>query len=181
MSQGIVRRRDKIMSEAEVSALLARAPVAHFASVSANGDPYVIPNLFVHDAGTILCHTATSGHFRANVLAHPRLCFEIAEMGTVFPYGRFECDSSVSYQSVVGFGPVRIETDTAAKTRFFDLLMRKYSTTQGRPASFYPRLDQTTFYVLTIERLTGKHQALPGVDQLWPAQDLTKTPGAVPP
>ena len=103
-------------------------------------------------------------------------------MGAVFPYGEFECDSSVSYTSVVGFGLIRIEDERAAKTRFFDRLMAKYSDPKlDRPKGFYPRLDQITLYALTIEEITGKHQPLPMVSEQWPTLNRTKSPGAVPP
>ena len=127
MSQGIVRRQDKVMSRADIDRFLERTAFAHFASVSANGDPYVVPNLFIYADAKIFSHTSRAGHFRSNIEARPRVCFEAAEMGAVFPYGEFECDSSVSYTSVVGFGPIRVEDDRAAKTLFFDRLMAKYS------------------------------------------------------
>jgi uncharacterized protein len=127
MSQGIVRRRDKVMTRADIDRFLERSAVAHFATVSANGDPYVVPNLFIYADGRIFCHTSLAGHFRSNVEARPRVCFEVAEMGAIFPYGEFECDSSVSYTSVIGFGPAAIEQDRAARTRFFDRLLARYS------------------------------------------------------
>jgi uncharacterized protein len=181
MSQGIVRRADKVMSEQDIVSLLDTAPVAHFGSISANGDPYVVPNLFVHHDRKLLCHTSLAGHFRSNVVARPRVCFEISEMGTVFPYGEFECDSSVSYRSVVGFGAISIEEGKQEKIEFFDLFMSKYSSTSGRPKSFYPRLDQITVYSLSIETVTGKYQILPAANEIWPATNKTKTPGAKPP
>jgi nitroimidazol reductase NimA-like FMN-containing flavoprotein (pyridoxamine 5'-phosphate oxidase superfamily) len=182
MSQGILRRRDKVLDRAAIDCLLDTSAVVHFATVSANGDPYVVPNLFVHADGQIFCHTARAGHFRTNVLALPRVCFEIAEMGSVFPYGEFECDSTVSYASVVGFGSIRVEEDAAAKIKFFDQLMAKYSDpTLDRPKGFYPRLDHITMYAIAIEQVTGKHQPLPMVSQQWPSVNMTKTPGAVPP
>ncbi len=182
MSQAIVRRQDKVMSRADIDRFLERTAFAHFATVSANGDPYVVPNLFIYADGKIFSHTSLAGHFRSNIEARPRVCFEAAEMGTVFPYGEFECDSSVSYTSVVGFGPIRIEQERAAKTRFFDRLMAKYSDARlNRPKGFYPRLDQITLYALTIEEITGKHQPLPMVSEQWPTLNRTKSPGAVPP
>ncbi len=39
MSQGIVRRQDKVMSRADIDRFLERTAFAHFATVSANGDP----------------------------------------------------------------------------------------------------------------------------------------------
>lgn len=80
MSQGIVRRRDKVMTRLDIDRFLERSAVAHFATVSANGDPYVVPNLFIYADGRIFCHTSLAGHFRSNVTARPRVCFEVAEI-----------------------------------------------------------------------------------------------------
>lgn len=182
MSQGALRRQDKVLSRDAADGFLERAALAHFATVSANGDPYVVPNLFVYADGKILLHTSLAGHFRSNIEARPRVCFEASEIGPVFPYGEFECDSSVSYISVVGFGPIRIEEDRAAKIRFFDRLMAKYSDSKlERPKGFYPRLDHITMYALTLEQVTAKHQPLPVASEQWPTMNRTKTPGALPP
>jgi uncharacterized protein len=182
MSQGVIRRQDKMMSRADIDRFLQQAAFAHFATVSANGDPYVVPNLLIYADGKIFFHTSRAGHFRNNVEMRPRVCFEAAEMGAVFPYGEFECDSSVSYTSVVGFGSVRIEEAQPAKTLFFDRLMAKYSNLDlNRPKGFYPRLNDITLYGLTIEEITGKHQPLPMVSEQWPALNRTKSAGAVPP
>ena len=182
MSQGTVRRQDKVMSRADIDRFLQRSAVAHFATVTSNGDPYVIPNLFIYADGRIFSHTSLIGHFRSNVEARPRVCFEVAEVGAVFPYGEFECDTSVSYTSVVGFGPIRIEEAQSAKTEFFDRFMAKYSDPKlARPEHFYPRLDHITLYAVTIEEITGKHQPLPIVSEQWPILNRTKSPGAVPP
>ena len=183
MSQGIVRRKDKEMDAAEVEALLRRAALAHFATLGADGAPYVVPNLFVYDGGKVYLHTtAASGHFRANVTHSPRISFAISEMGEVFPYGEFECDTTLSYASVIGFGIIHIEADRAEKARFFDRFLAKYaSPTWQRPKSFYPRLDEVVVYRIEPERVTGKKGPLPPLGEQWPARNLTKSPGAVPP
>jgi len=182
VSQGTIRRKDKEMSREEIDRFLRDAPLAHFATVSANGDPYVVPNLFVYADGLVHLHTSTAGHFRANALARPRIAFEAAEMGSVFPYGEFECDTSVSYASVVGFGTVGIDDDRGHKQRFFDRLMAKYADPKWqRPKAFYPRLDLVTVYVVEVEQLTGKRGPLLAVSDQWPAKNMTKSPGAVAP
>jgi nitroimidazol reductase NimA-like FMN-containing flavoprotein (pyridoxamine 5'-phosphate oxidase superfamily) len=182
MSQGAVRRKDKEMNRAEIDRILGEAAFAHFATVSANGDPYVVPNLFVYADGLIHLHTSLTGHFLANVEARPRISFEVSEMGTVYPYGEFECDTTVSYVSVVGFGKVRIDSDPVGKARFFDRLMAKYADPKlQRPKSFYPRLDMVTVYAVEIERLTGKRGPLLAVGDQWPSKNMTKSPGAVAP
>ncbi|MDE2229242.1 MAG: pyridoxamine 5'-phosphate oxidase family protein [Alphaproteobacteria bacterium] len=182
MSRGAVRHKDKEMPADEIARLLDSARLGHFATVDADGEPYVIPNLFVHAEGRLYLHTSAGGHFNRNVAHAPRICFEIAEMGTIYPYGEFECDTTVSYASVVGFGTVHIEEDAAAKARFFDRFMAKYGDPKWvRPKGFYPRLDQVTVYCIVPERVTGKMGALPAVADQWPARNLTKSPGAKPP
>jgi uncharacterized protein len=183
MSQGRVRRKDKEMSEAEVEALLRRAALAHFATMGADGMPYVVPNLFVYEGGKIYLHTtAAAGHFGTNVTQSPRISFAVSEMGEVFPYGEFECDTSVSYASIVGFGTIHIEADAADKARFFDRFLAKYASPRWqRPKSFYPRLDEVTVYRIDPTRITGKRGPLPPLAEQWPARNLTKSPGAVPP
>lgn len=182
MSEGIVRRRDKAMSAAEVEAFLCRAPVAHFATVSADGTPYVVPNLFVYVEGRIFLHTAAAGHFRDNVERHPRASFDAAEMGEVFPYGAFACDTSTSYASVVGFGAVRILPDAEDKARFFDRFIAKYADPAwGHPQSFYPRLGEVTVFAILPERITGKRTVLPPLAERWPAKNRTRSPGVVAP
>jgi hypothetical protein len=181
MGQGVVRRADKEMSWDEAEDFLRRAPVAHFATLSADGDPYVVPNLFVHAEGRLFLHTAATGHFRDNVERHPRISFDAAEMGEVYPYGSFACDTSTSYASVVGVGAIRILPEPAEKARFFDRFLAKYADPDwGHPKSFYPRLDQVTVFCIELERLTGKRTTLPPLAQRWPAVNRTMSPGAMP-
>jgi uncharacterized protein len=139
--------------------------------------------LYVWMEGRIHMHgTATRGHLRSNIDHEPRVCFTIDQPGRVFDYGRFECDSTVSYASVLVFGRVRIVEEGTAKQRFFDALMAKYRTAETpRPKAFYPRIDRITLYALEIERLTGKEIVLPDISGQWPALDRSKTPKARPP
>jgi hypothetical protein len=183
MSEGIVRRKDKEMTEATARELLSRVKLAHFGTIGASSDPYVVPNLFVYAEGAIWLHTSRAGHFCSNVENSPRICVEIAEMGEIFPYGEFECDTSASYASVVVFGSVVIVREPEAKALFFDRFLAKYAEGKWneRPKGFYPRLDQVTVYRVTIERITGKFGPLPGAAQQWPAVNMTKSPGAVAP
>jgi nitroimidazol reductase NimA-like FMN-containing flavoprotein (pyridoxamine 5'-phosphate oxidase superfamily) len=84
--------------------------------------------LYVWLNGEIWLHnTGARGHLRANIEHEPRVCFEIDDPGEVFAYGRFECDSSVAYRSVVAFGRARIVEEPQLRTAFFDALMAKYA------------------------------------------------------
>lgn len=175
-----LRRTDKAMAQARAIETLARGFCGRLATVGADGSPYCVPLLYVYEDGEVLVHNAGGrGHLRANVDHDKRVCFEVDEPGQVFDYGRFECDSSVAYRSVIVFGTIRIVEDAAAKQRFFDALLAKYGKpNSGRPKGFYPRLDQITLYAITIERMTGKETPLPNIAEQWPAMDRTKSPNA---
>jgi hypothetical protein len=171
------------MADEVARELLLRGYVGRLGTVGPDGFPYVVPLLYVVLDDRIWVHnTRARGHLRTNVDFEPRVCFEIDEAGEVFAYGRFECDSSVAYRSVVAFGHIAVVEETEAKQRFCEALMAKYGPeTDERPAGFFPRLDQITVYAITVERLTGKETPLPLPEQRWPAVDMTKTPNAVAP
>ena len=121
------------------------------------------------------------GHLRTNVDHETRVCFEVDEAGKVFAYGRYECDTSVAYRSVVLFGRIRVIEDRQRKEAFFKALMAKYADPDwGRAKDFFPRLDQVTVYAMAIESVTGKEQPLPAMEKRWPSADNTKSPDAVP-
>jgi hypothetical protein len=180
MSSPQLRRQDRTLPEAEARELISRAYCGRVATVGSDGWPYVVPLLHVFAADVIHMHnTAARGHFRINVEHEVRACFEVDEPANVFDYGRFECDSGLAYRSAIAYGRIRIVEDREAKIRFFDALLAKYGTgVPGRPKSFYPRLDDTTVYALTVERISGKHCPLPPLSEQWPALDRTKTPDA---
>ncbi len=178
-----IRRADKLMPDERARELLERGYCGRLATVGADGYPYCVPLLYVVLDGAIWVHNARGqGHLRANVEHEARACFEVDEPGEVFPYGRFECDSSIAYRSCIAFGRIRVVEEEAAQQRFFEALMAKYARPDWqRPAGFFPRLNQITVYVLEVERLTGKETPLPAKADQWPARDQTKTPNAVPP
>lgn len=178
-----IRRVDRLMSEEQAGQLLQRSFCGRLATVSEDGSPYCVPLLFVVMSGKLFVHSAIArGHLRANVGHDERVCFEVDEPGQIFDYGRFECDSSVSYRSVIAFGAMRIVADRKEKQAFFEALMHKYGTPgRDRPRGFFPRMDHVIVYEMTIERLTGKEQVLASVSQQWPAVDRTASPDAQPP
>ena len=105
MSAPPLRRTDHLMKDDEARATLARGFSGRLATVGSDGYPYCVPLLYVVMDGAIFLHnTAARGHLRLNVEHEPRVCFQIDEPGEVFPYGRFECDTTVAFQSVIVFG-----------------------------------------------------------------------------
>jgi uncharacterized protein len=179
-TQPQMRRADKVMSETRTLETLQQGFCGRLATIGEDGYPYCVPMLYVWLNGEVCLHNAkTRGHLRANVDYESRVCFEIDDPGAVFPYGRFECDTSVAFKSVVLFGNIRVVDETEDKQRFFEALMQKYAKAEWeRPKGFFPRLDQITLYAIAVERMTGKEGSLPDVSQQWPSLDRTKTPNA---
>ena len=175
-----VRRADKLMAEDRARETLERGFCGRLATVGEDGAPYCVPLLYVCMDGEVFVHnTRARGHLRENVDREPRVCFEVDEAGEVFAYGRFECDSTVAYRSVIAFGRIRVVEDLPTKRRFCDGLMAKYAKKDWeRPKGFYPRIDQITVYAISVERMSGKETPLPGVSERWPAADYTKSPNA---
>jgi nitroimidazol reductase NimA-like FMN-containing flavoprotein (pyridoxamine 5'-phosphate oxidase superfamily) len=179
MSSPQVRRSDRMMSNERALQFLAHGYSGRLATIGEDGYPYCVPLLYVWMEDQVFLHTTSArGHLRTNIERESRICFEVDAPDQVFDYGRFECDSGLAYSSVVIFGTIRIIETRAVKQRFCEMLMQKYGkpNTTGRPKGFFPRLDIITVYAITVDRMTGKEQALPA--QQWPAINFTKTPNA---
>ena len=182
-----LRRVDKLMSGEQTLETLQRGFCGRLATIGEDGYPYCVPLLYVWMDGELYVHnTRVRGHLRANVDRDPRVCFEMDEPGEVFPYGRFECDSTLAFRSVIVFGRVRVVEELQTKQRFFEMLMSKSAKSDwaegelGRPKGFFPRIDLITLYAITVERMTGKETPLPDISERWPSTDRTKTPNARP-
>jgi uncharacterized protein len=182
VSAPTMRRADRAMAQEQMLQLLDRGFAGRLATISDDGYPYCVPLLFIWADDQVFLHgTSARGQLQTNVRREPRVCFEIDEPGDVFDYGRFECDSGLSFQSVILFGKIRIAEDTATKQRFCERLMEKYGRPNStRPKNFFPRLDAITVYVMSVERMSGKAQDLPDIPEQWPAKDRSKTPNARP-
>jgi nitroimidazol reductase NimA-like FMN-containing flavoprotein (pyridoxamine 5'-phosphate oxidase superfamily) len=123
-----MRRTDKLMAEDQTLTTLQRGFAGHLATVSEDGHPYCLPLLYVWMDGRVFLHNSRAkGHLRANVDHDQRVCFAVDERGEVFAYGRFECDSAVTYRSAIVFGTIEVIEDVAIKQRFCEQLMAKYA------------------------------------------------------
>ena len=173
-----MRRADKSMPDDRARAVLESGFCGRLAVIGSDGYPYCVPLLYVLMDGDVYVHNARStGHLKSAIEQDSRVCFEMDEPGEIFPYGRFECDTSVAFRSVIVFGKARIVEDAAIKQRFFTALMDKYAkNVGGRPKDSFPRIDQITLYAIAIERMTGKETPLPELSDRWPAKDRTKSP-----
>jgi nitroimidazol reductase NimA-like FMN-containing flavoprotein (pyridoxamine 5'-phosphate oxidase superfamily) len=178
-----VRRVDRLMAEDKARDFLKAGFAGRLVTVSEDGSPYCLPFLYAWMDDRLFFHnTIARGHLRANVDHERRVCFLVDEPEQVFDYGRFECDTGLAYRSVIVFGTIEVVGDLSLKQRFFETLMEKYGTPdRDRRRGFFPRISEVTVFAISIERITGKETALPGVSERWPAVDRTKSPNARPP
>ncbi len=168
--RGQLRRADKVMSIEEIGAFLSSTLCGRTATVGPDGYPYVVPNLFIWTRGQIYLHNAKIvGHFMSNVRHCDRVSFEIDEVGEVYPYGAVECDTTISFRSVILFGRIRIVEDEAEKIEFYSAVMKKYAPPDswGRERGSFPRLGKTVVYAITPEQITGKQGPLPPLAKRW--------------
>lgn len=175
-----MRRHDLAMPEEQARLVLERGFSGWLSTLGQDGYPYGTPMLYIYAEDKIYLHsTRAKGLLRQNIDHHSKVSFGIDEPDQVYAYGRFECDSSLAYQSVIAASEIEVVEDVDFKQRFCEWLMSKYGKPDwGRPENFFPRLDQIAVYAITIHRLTGKQIVLPTQSQQWPAFDRTKSPGA---
>src|SRR5258706_1799522 len=115
-----LRRADKLMSDERTLETLQRGFCGRLATIGDDGYPYCVPLLYVWMDGELYVHnTRARGHLRANVDREPRVCFEMDEAGEVFPYCRFECESTLAVRSVIVFGQVRLVAEFKTKQQSF--------------------------------------------------------------
>lgn len=177
-----MRRHDLAMPEARAREVLERGFSGRLGTSDPDGWPYVVPLLYVCEGNSVHIHTARAeGHLVSDLRHDPRVCFLVDEAGAVYGYGRYECDSSVSYTSVMVFGKATPVTAEEDKSLFCTRLMEKYGAeVPGRPKNVFPRLEAICVYTIHIERITGKEIALPADEARWPKLDRTRSPGAAP-
>src|SRR5215471_4179866 len=104
-----MRRAEKLMPDERTRAVLETGFCGRLAVIGSDGYPYCVPLLYVLMEGVLYVHNArATGHLKGAIEQNPRVCFEMDEPGEIFAYGRFECDTSVAFKSVILFGRARI-------------------------------------------------------------------------
>jgi nitroimidazol reductase NimA-like FMN-containing flavoprotein (pyridoxamine 5'-phosphate oxidase superfamily) len=172
-----VRRRDRGKDEAWVRAFLAAAPYGFFATVDADGQPYLNSNLFVYDdeRRSIYLHTHRTGRTRDNVDAADRVVFSVAAMGRLLPAPE-ALEFSVEYSGVTAFGTGRVVTDPLEAKGALQALLDKYAPhlAAGRDyrATTDEELARTAVYRIDVETWSGKQKEVaeddPGAFELPP-------------
>ena len=160
------RRSEHALDDAATRALLESLEIGHVATAWGE-QPFINPTTFWYDAAahTIFFHSNVAGRVRANAEHHDRVCFEASRFGRYLP-SNVALEFSIQYESVVGYGTVRLLEDADAKRAALTGLIAKYFPTMRAGHEYRPitdaELKRTSVYALAIDSWSGKRN--------WPAQ-----------
>ena len=138
--------------------VLERAQVGHLA-MAGDGWPYVVPLCFAYDGEAI--HFHCGGGLTASMLAaDDRVCLA-ASADTAMVRGGAPCDDTMTYESALVFGRVRLLSDGAEREAGLRQVVTKYDPS-ARDMAFDPKIfDAVLVYRLEIEALTYRRRQSP--------------------
>lgn len=148
-----IRRRDRVITEAEALAVLDTAEYGVLSVTGEDGVPYGVPINFVRDGDTLIFHCAPEGRKLVCMRHQPRVSFCAVGRTRVLP-GQF----STEYESAVVEGMATIIEEEARKIADLRKLCEKYSAEYLDAAETYIRgsLHRTAIFEIRMEFITGK-------------------------
>jgi nitroimidazol reductase NimA-like FMN-containing flavoprotein (pyridoxamine 5'-phosphate oxidase superfamily) len=156
-----MRRKEKEIAEkAVVEELLREAEVGHLATCIGE-EPYVVPVNFAYYDGRIIVHGSREGRKMANIVANPRVCFEVDQSEKV--EGERPCDYAFRYMSVVVQGRARVVEGDEARLAALRRLTDKYAPGKGRMLTIEDLKKYANLAVVevTVDSMTGKRSPAP--------------------
>ena len=122
-SNDTVRRRDRLLPEADARALLASGEYATLSMAAENGGAYGVPVNYAWDGNdSVYIHCAREGRKLKCVARDPKVSLCVVGKTRVLPE-KF----STEYESVILFCRAEIVADEAEKMRALEMLLEKYS------------------------------------------------------
>ena len=135
---------------------MSRANVCRLA-LAVDDEPYLVTvsyGLVADNGYTLYLHSAGAGKKTDMIRRNPRVCFTVDGRHYVEP-GDEPCRWTVRYESIVGYGTIRIVTDETERRVGLDAIMRQHG---AEPPFNYANaaLDQAVVLRLEVDELTGK-------------------------
>lgn len=160
------RRADRaVTDETWIKNFLHTAAYGVFAS-AVDGKPFINANLFVFDEQqhAIYWHTANQGGTHDSILANPRVCFSVSQIGRLLP-AEVALEFSVEYAGVTVFGNAYIIEEQEQAIAGLQKLLDKYIPHLQPGVDYRPptplELKRTAVYRLEIESWSGKRKKAP--------------------
>jgi nitroimidazol reductase NimA-like FMN-containing flavoprotein (pyridoxamine 5'-phosphate oxidase superfamily) len=150
-----------------VHAIIDAVPLCHVGVGFADtGDVVVLPFLHARQGDEVYLHGSRSNRLLRSMLDAERVCATFTSFDGL-RVARTGFESSVTYRSVVAFGPVRLLEDAAAREHALDALVEAIlpgrSLEIRRPNA--AELALTTVVALTIEEASAKVSEGPTEDE----------------
>ena len=157
---GMRRKEKEIAEKAVVEELLREAEVGRLATCIGE-EPYVVPVNFAYYDGRIIVHGSREGRKMANIVANPRVCFEVDQSEKV--EGERPCDYAFRYMSVVVQGRARVVEGDEARLAALRRLTDKYAPGKGRMLTMEDLKKYANLAVVevTVDSMTGKRSPAP--------------------
>ncbi len=155
-----VRRRDRLMDEAEARTLLAGAEYGVLAMADADGMPYAVPVNYVWDgADTLYVHCAPEGRKLEVLRANSRVSFCVVGQVRLLP-AKF----TTEYESVLIEGTAAVVTDDDERMAALKMLVEKLSPDDVEVGMKYSAKSFHRVALLRIkgERWSGKRKRVTG-------------------
>ncbi len=156
MQKTQMRRKEREMNEADTEQFLRKSKVGRL-GVCCNGEPYIVPVLFVYDKEKeeIIFHCAKKGRKTDILKTNPKVCFETDEMSRLV-FSKSPCNSSLLYRSVIAFGEATFINDAEEKADALNLLMKKYAGRKEADLIIPEKSVNTQVIRIRITSKTGK-------------------------
>lgn len=147
-----MKRKERQLDQARAFSLLEKGEVCHLAMVD-RGEPYLVTLNYGYRDSTLYFHCACQGRKMVVFSAGCRVCFTVVPRHELLPAAK-ACNFSTRYESVVGYGAVRIIEDAEEKRRGLSVIMAQYAA--GDFAFPDAALAKTVVFAVDIEELSGK-------------------------
>lgn len=147
-----MRRGDRRLSREEAHALLEKGKVCHLALVG-QGEPYLVTMNYGYRASTMYFHCASEGKKMEFLADGSRVCFTVVTRHELV-VADVPCSYSMKYESVVGYGKVRLLEGHEEKCRALGAIMAQYA-----PGEFeFPEVTvaRTAVFAVDIGEMSGK-------------------------
>ncbi len=146
-----MRRLDRQLNEEQIEHILCLQTYGILSTVGEDGFPYGVPVNYVFTRQFIYFHCAKDvGHKLKNINHHNKVCFTIVGQNKTLP-----SQFATAYESVIIFGHVS-KVDQPEKIA--NMFIQRFSPEFIKEGHAYIQkmIDQTSFYQISIDQITGK-------------------------
>jgi len=146
------RSEREVVDKAIIEEILSKSSVCRLGFAFENL-PYIIPVNYGYRENKIYIHSAPSGEKIELINKCKTVCFEIELESEVLKYD-IACKWTTRYRSIIGYGTVKIITDSEEKKKGMDIIMAQHGGLMKN--KYNSSFERMVILELAIERLTAK-------------------------